>query len=81
MGIDDSPDGATANLLLVPELQAAIVEAMPGIFSPVPGDLHRVDEAALERVLREAHALASEPPKRSAKKVGAKRTRKPRATK
>lgn len=68
------PDGRTANLLLVPELQAAIVEAMPHAFSPVPGgwgrmgfttvDLAKVDEADLVKVLQESHALASEPPKR-----------------
>jgi hypothetical protein len=70
------PDGETANLLLVPELQAAIVEALPHAFQPVPGgwgrmgyttvDLRKVDENELVRVLREAHALASEPaPRRS----------------
>jgi len=69
------PDGRTANLLLVPDLQAAIVEAMPHAFQPVPGgwgrmgfttvDLAKVDEADLVKVLREAHALASEPPRRN----------------
>lgn len=70
------PDGHTANLLLVPELQSAIVEAMPHAFSPVPGgwgrmgyttvDLRVASEAELLPVLRESHALASEPPKKKA---------------
>ena len=69
------PDGRSANLLLVPELQAAIVESLPHAFTPVPGgwgrmgyttvDLSRVTEAELTPVLRESHALASEPAKRS----------------
>lgn len=77
------PDGETANLLLVPELQAAVVEALPHAFQPVPGgwgrmgyttvDLRKVDESELVRVLDEAHSLASEPaPRRSrAKKAAA----------
>ena len=74
------PDGATANLLLVPELQAAVVESMPKAFAPVHGgwgkmgyttvDLRVVSEADLRRVLTEAHALASEPAKRKRKKKG-----------
>ena len=72
------PDGRTANLLLVPELQAAVVEALPHAFQPVEGgwgrmgyttvDLAKVDEDELGRVLRESHALASEPAKRKAAK-------------
>lgn len=79
------PDGRTANLLLVPDLQAAIVEAMPHAFHPVPGgwgrmgfttvDLAKVDEADLVKVLQESHALASEPPKR--KRAPAKAPPKP----
>jgi hypothetical protein len=71
------PDGRTANLLLVPELQAAIIEAMPHAFSPVPGgwgrmgyttvDLARVTEPELVRVLKEAHSLASEPKNKPSK--------------
>ncbi len=89
------PDGRTANLLLVPELQAAVVDAMPHAFSPVPGgwgrmgyttvDLARVTEAELTPVLRESHALASEPPKKrvAPKKAPTKNapTRKTSATK
>jgi hypothetical protein len=70
------PDGLSANLLLVPELQSAIVEGMPHAFTPVPGgwgrmgyttvDLAKVTEAELVPVLRESHALASEPPRRGA---------------
>lgn len=68
------PDGRTANLLLVPELQAAVVEELSHAFQPVPGgwgrmgyttvELAKVDEGDLVPVLREAHALASEPAKR-----------------
>ena len=71
------PDGRTANLLLTPDLQAAVIEAMPHAFSPVPGgwgrmgfttvDLTNVTEAALTPVLHEAHALASEPAPRKAR--------------
>lgn len=80
------PDGRTANLLLVPELQAAVVDAMPHAFSPVAGgwgrmgyttvDLARVSEDELVPVLRESHALASEPPKKKPKAstVAAKRS-------
>ncbi|MBN8616068.1 MAG: MmcQ/YjbR family DNA-binding protein [Deltaproteobacteria bacterium] len=70
------PDGRSANLLLVPELQAAVLDALPHAFSPVPGgwgrmgyttvDLTRASEDELVPVLREAHALASEPPKKKA---------------
>ncbi len=72
------PDGATANLLLVQELQTAVVEAMPKAFRPVDGgwgrmgyttvDLRVVAEADLIRVLTEAHALAREPARKKAKK-------------
>ena len=68
------PDGRTANVLLVPELQAAVVEELAHAFQPVPGgwgrmgyttvELAKVDEEDLVRVLRESHALASEPAKR-----------------
>lgn len=79
------PDGRSANLLLVPELQSAVVDAMPHAFNPVSGgwgrmgyttvDLTRASEAELASVLREAHALASEPPKRkTAKKASTKKT-------
>lgn len=71
------PDGNTANLLLVPELQAAVVESLPHAFEPVPGgwgrmgyttvDFAKVTEGELGPVLREAHALASEPVKRKPK--------------
>lgn len=73
------PDGLTANLLLVPELQAAVVETLPHAFQPVAGgwgrmgyttvDLRVVDESELVRVLHEAHALASEPARRRAAHV------------
>jgi hypothetical protein len=71
------PDGHTANLLLVHELQAAVVESLPHVFQPVPGgwgrmgyttvDLAKVTEAELVPVLRESHAIASEPVKRKPK--------------
>jgi hypothetical protein len=83
------PDGETANLLLVAELQAAVVEELPHAFQPVPGgwgrmgyttvDLAKVTEAELLPVLRESHALASEPVKRkpkAAKSTGSKRSTK-----
>jgi hypothetical protein len=79
------PDGKTANLLLVPELQEAVVEALPHAFQPVPGgwgrmgyttvDLAKVTENELVPVLQEAHALASESAKR---KLGAKPAKKKR---
>jgi hypothetical protein len=71
------PDGRTANLLLVPELQAAVVEALPQAFQPVAGGWGRmgyttvalavVEEKDLLPVLRESHALASEPTQRKAR--------------
>jgi hypothetical protein len=71
------PDGETANLLLVPELQAAVIEAIPDAFRPVHGgwgkmgfttvDLRVVKEADLKRVLAEAHAIASEPARKRPK--------------
>jgi len=76
------PDGRTANLLLVPELQAAVVESLPHAFQPVPGgwgrmgyttvELAKVDENELVPVLCEAHALASEPAKRKPRAKPAK---------
>jgi hypothetical protein len=79
------PDGLTANLLLVPELQAAVIEALPEAFAPVPGgwgrmgfttvDLRVVKEADLRRVLGEAHALASEPPRKKRKPSSTRRPR------
>lgn len=84
------PDGRTANLLLVPELQAAVVEALPHAFQPVAGgwgrmgyttvDLAAVAEDELVRVLRESHALASEPAKRTPKAKPAAATPKPKRT-
>jgi hypothetical protein len=77
------PDGATANLMLDLEVQAAVCEALPHAFSPVAGgwgrmgattvDLRAVKEADLMRVMTEAHAKASEPkgaarPRRSTRK-------------
>ena len=71
------PDGLTANLMLDHERQAAVCEALPKAFAPVPGgwgrmgcttvDLRVVSEADLVRALGEAHAIASEP-KRKARK-------------
>jgi hypothetical protein len=65
------PDGASANLLLDPDLQEAVCEMLPKAFAPVPGgwgrmgyttvNLHVVSEADLIRALTEAHARASEP--------------------
>jgi hypothetical protein len=76
------PDGTTANLLLVPELQDAVVEAFPHAFGPVAGgwgrmgyttvELAKVAENELVPVLREAHALASEPAKRKPRAKPAK---------
>ncbi len=71
-------DEKSANLALDAELQAAVCEAVPGAFAPVPGgwgrmgfttvDLRRVGEADLVRALGEAHARALPPsPKRTAK--------------
>jgi hypothetical protein len=64
-------DGRSANLLLDAELQAAVTEARPDSFAPVPGgwgrmgyttvDLTSVAEVDLVRALGEAHALASQP--------------------
>ena len=70
------PDGASANLLLDRDLQEALCEAKPRAFSPVPGgwgrmgyttvSLRAVSEADLVNALTEAHARASEPkPKRA----------------
>lgn len=73
-----APDGKTANLLLTPEVQEAIVEAMPEHFAPVPGGwgrmgyttvtLPKVPEAELQRALREAHQNALPAPKKTKKK-------------
>ena len=81
------PDGHTANLLLVPELQAAVVESLPRAFEPVAGgwgrmgyttvDLAKVTEAELLPVLRESHALASEPVKRRPKAAKAPASKAP----
>jgi hypothetical protein len=61
-------DGRSANLLLTPDVQDAIVEAMPEHFRPVPGgwgrmgyttvELVAVPERELVRALAEAHAQA-----------------------
>jgi hypothetical protein len=63
-------DGATANLMLDHDLQAAVCEALPKAFAPVPGgwgrmgcttvELRVVKEADLVRVLNEAFARANE---------------------
>jgi hypothetical protein len=63
------PDGATANLMLDPDAQAVVCEAVPKSFAPVPGgwgrmgattvDLSVVSEADLLRALTEAHARAN----------------------
>jgi hypothetical protein len=77
-------DGRSANLLLDSTLQAAVVEARPAAFWPVPGgwgrmgyttvDLTKVAEVDLVRALGEAHALANEPrPKKVRTIAGAKR--------
>ncbi|MFO0710914.1 MAG: hypothetical protein U0353_13800 [Sandaracinus sp.] len=76
------PDGRSANLLLVPDLQSAVVDAMPHAFQPVPGgwgrmgyttvDLTKATETELAPVLRESHALASEPAKRKPSKSEAR---------
>lgn len=65
------PDGASANLLLDPELQEAVCENLPNAFAPVPGgwgrmgyttvNLRVVSEEELMPVLTESHALASQP--------------------
>ena len=65
------PDGASANLLLDPDLQEAVCEMLPKAFAPVPGgwgrmgyttvNLRVVSEADLIRALTEAHGRASEP--------------------
>lgn len=82
------PDGRTANLLLVPELQTAVVETLPHAFKPVPGgwgrmgyttvDLAEVTEEELVRVLQESHALASEPARRKPKRERATATPRPK---
>jgi hypothetical protein len=74
-----APDGRSANLLLEPELQAAVIEAMPHAFRPVPGgwgrmgyttvELEAVSEDELVRVLREAHALALPAPKKTRRRT------------
>ena len=81
------PDGRTANMLLVPELQAAVIEALPHAFQPVAGgwgrmgyttvDLAKVAEDELVRVLRESHARASERAKRTPKAKPAARSKRP----
>jgi hypothetical protein len=68
------PDGLTVNLMLDPEVQAGLCEALPHALAPVPGgwgrmgattvDLRAVTEAELVGALGEAHARAVEPPKR-----------------
>jgi hypothetical protein len=82
------PDGETANLGLIPELQAAVLEELSYAFHPVPGgwgkmghttvNLTVVSEEDLARVLGLAHELASQPkgsrPPSSAS--GSKKTRK-----
>jgi hypothetical protein len=80
--VDTARYRRTANLLLVPDLQSAVVDAMPHAFSPVPGgwgrmgfttvDLAKVTEAELVPVLRESHALASEPARRGPKVTSSK---------
>ena len=72
-------DGLTANLMLEPDVQMAVCEAFPTAFSPVPGgwgrmgattvDLGVVSEANLKAALLEAHARASEPPPKRARKA------------
>ncbi len=67
-------DGQSANLLLDADLQDTVCGAMPQAFSPVPGGWGRmgyttvklagVSETELVEVLREAHARATEPPKK-----------------
>jgi hypothetical protein len=67
-----APDGRSANLLLSPEVQDAIVEAMPQHFRPVAGgwgrmgyttvELAGVPEVELVRALAEAHAMARPKP-------------------
>jgi hypothetical protein len=79
------PDGASANLLLDRDLQDAICQALPRAFAPVPGgwgpmgytrvDLRAVSEAELARVLTEAHARASEPKAKPARKAKRPRAR------
>ena len=75
-------DGASANLLLDRDLQAAVCEALPNAFAPVPGgwgrmgyttvNLHTVGEADLVRALEEAHARASEPKTKPRRKTARK---------
>ncbi|MFO0684647.1 MAG: MmcQ/YjbR family DNA-binding protein [Sandaracinus sp.] len=72
-----APDERSANLALDAELQAAVCDAVPDAFAPVPGgwgrmgyttvDLRRVGEADLVRALGEAHARALPPPKKPRK--------------
>lgn len=74
-----APDGRSANLLLSPEVQDAIVEAMPQHFRPVAGgwgrmgyttvELAKVPEAELVRALAEAHAMAQPKAKRAPPKA------------
>lgn len=77
------PDGQSANLLLTPDLQSALVSSLPGVFEPVPGGwgrmgyttvhLGKVAPEDLVRVLEAAHALALAPAKKRGKKKIAKR--------
>jgi hypothetical protein len=72
------PDGASINLMLAPEQQEALCEALPDALSPVPGgwgrmgattcDLRVVSEEDLVGALTEAHERASLPNKKPAAK-------------
>jgi hypothetical protein len=82
------PDGETANLALIPELQAAVLEELAYAFHPVPGgwgkmgfttvQLTVVSEEDLSRVLGLAHELASQPKgsRPATSGSGSKKTRK-----
>lgn len=83
-------DGRSANLALDHEVQAAVCEARPDAFAPVPGgwgrmgyttvDLGTVTEADLTRALTEAHARSLPPAKKKASaKTKTAATSKPRA--
>jgi hypothetical protein len=84
------PDGASANLLLDPELQEAVCAELPEAFAPVPGGWGRmgyttvtlgaISERDLLRVLGLAHARANEPKtkKKPGKTSPKRRARTPR---
>lgn len=76
-------DGSDLNLMLDLALQEFFCEQAPDAIAPVPGgwgrmgatrcDLKKIDEATLLSGLKAAHALASLPKPKAARKASAKR--------